>query len=305
MKIVLLHDGDDKKSASDLLEVIKEQRINGESLPFEGDWETKGPSWEEKFAEATHFIAIFSESSDQRPSGPSWFSFAAGFARGSGRPLVLFGANMDALGAHFIKDGIRIRDGGEFSAYLIRESEEWTRANRVKQARDSLLEQGIPVTLDSLGRCIKEKDCQAVSLFLQAGFAADTLDKAGVPLLCLAVRAGDRGIVSLLLQAGAQVNLKSQDRGGSALIDAALGKHSEILGDLLAAGADTDTKSKDGQSPLIISVGLNDEPTVEMLLKAGANADEPDSLGASARKYATLFNKPGMVALFQKYAPAK
>jgi hypothetical protein len=218
---------------------------------------------------------------------------------------VIFGVNTGILGAHFVKDGIRIRDGGEFSAYLTRESEEWAKTNGIKQARASLLERGVPVTADSLGRCIAEKDCQAVSLFLQAGFAPDTLDKAGVPLLCLAARAGDRGIAALLLKAGAQVNLKSRDRGGSALIDAALGKHSDILGDLLAAGADTDSKSKDGQSALIISVGLNDEPTVEMLLKAGANADDPDSLGASARKYAALFNKSCMVALFHKYAPAK
>jgi ankyrin repeat protein len=218
---------------------------------------------------------------------------------------VIFGVNTGILGAHFVKDGIRIRDGGEFSAYLTRESEEWTRNNSIKQARSSLLERGVPVTVESLGRCIAEKDNEAVSLFLQADFAADTLDKAGVPLLCLAARAGARDISALLLQAGASVNLKSHDRGGSALIDAALGKHSEILGDLLAAGADTDTKSKDGQSALIISVGLNDEAAVEMLLKAGANADDPDSLGASARKYAALFNRPGMTALFQKYAPSR
>jgi ankyrin repeat protein len=42
---------------------------------------------------------------------------------------------------------------------------------------------------------------------------------------------------------------------------------------------------------------------VELLLKAGANVDEPDSLGASARKYAALFNRPGVVKLFQTYAP--
>jgi ankyrin repeat protein len=124
-----------------------------------------------------------------------------------------------------------------------------------------------------------------------------------VPLLCLAVRAGDRDMSGLLLKAGASVNLLAGDRGGSALIDAALGKHAGILMDLLAVGANTNVKSKDGQSALIIAVGLNDEPTVELLLKAGANVDEPDSLGASARKYAALFNKPGIVNLFKTYVP--
>jgi hypothetical protein len=49
-------------------------------------------------------------------------------------------------------------------------------------------------------------------------------------------------------------------------------------------------------------VGLSDERLVEMLLKAGANTEEPDALGASARKYAALFNKPKIVELFKKYA---
>jgi hypothetical protein len=39
-----------------------------------------------------------------------------------------------------------------------------------------------------------------------------------------------------------------------------------------------------------------------MLLKAGADPDAPDHLGASARKYVRLFNKPEMVKLFEKYA---
>jgi ankyrin repeat protein len=75
--------------------------------------------------------------------------------------------------------------------------------------------------------------------------------------------------------------------------------------DLIAAGADINLKSRDGQSALIIAVGLNDEESVEILLKAGADADEPDSLGASARTYAGLFKDPAILALFKAYAPLK
>jgi ankyrin repeat protein len=98
------------------------------------------------------------------------------------------------------------------------------------------------------------------------------------------------------------VNARSQDRGGSALIDSALGKYDDIGADLLAAGAEVNAKSKDGQSALIISVGLNDAVFTEMLLHSGANPDDPDALGASARKYASLFNKPAIMELFKKYA---
>ncbi|MFP3040596.1 ankyrin repeat domain-containing protein [Treponema primitia] len=305
VKIVMLHDGDGRKIAGDLLKQIKSQKINGEALLLEGAWESGEPHLGEALADATHVMAIFPNTAGLGPSGPSWFSFAAGFARGAHLPLVSYGEGALSLAPQLTKDLALFKTDAEFLAYLAREAEEWTREHTLKQARISLLEKGIPVTADSLGRCIAEKNDEAAALFLQTGFSADTLDKNGVPLLCLAARSGAREIVKLLLKNGATVNLLARDRGGSALIDAALGKHSDILGDLLNAGADVNVKSKDGQSAIIIAVGLNDEPTVELLLKAGANVDEPDSLGASARKYVVLFNRPGMVKLFQEYACPK
>jgi ankyrin repeat protein len=159
----------------------------------------------------------------------------------------------------------------------------------------------IPFSEESLENCISERKVQAVSHFIDAGFSPNTQDKFGVPLLNLAARAGDRDIVKLLLNAGASVNFQAADRDTTALIDSTAGKYSDIMELLLEAGADVNLKSKDGQSALIIAVGLNDEVSVELLLKAGANPDEPDSLGASARKYAMLFNKPAMTALFKTY----
>jgi hypothetical protein len=303
VKAVLLHDGDGRKIAGDLLKKIKKQKIRGETLLLEGAWESDEPRLWEILADATHVIAVFPNPAGIGPSGPSWFSFVAGFARGARLPLVSYGEGALSLAPRFVEGFPRFTGDAEFLAYLAREAEAWKREHTLKQARSGLLERGIPVTVDSLVRCIAEKNGEAAALFLQAGFSPDTLDKTGVPLLCLAARAGDREIVTLLLKHGASVNLPARDRGGSALIDAALGKYPDILEDLLKAGADTNVKTRDGQSALIIAVGLNDLPTVELLLRAGANADDPDSLGASARKYAALFNRPGMAELFAAHAP--
>ncbi|MDR2738838.1 MAG: ankyrin repeat domain-containing protein [Treponema sp.] len=303
MKAILLHDGDSREIAGNLLKTIKKQSIHGETLLLEGAWESAESYIGEILADTTHVIAVFSNPVGSGPSGLSLFSFAAGFALGACLPLVFYGEGSPSLAPRFVKNFSQFTNDAEFLAYMVREAEEWKRDHTLKQARSSLLERGMPVTVDYLGRCIAEKNGEAVALFLQAGFSPDTLDKTGVPLLCLASRSGDREIVKLLLKNGASVNLPARDRGGSALIDAALGKYSDILGDLLKVGADTDVKTKDGQSALIIAVGLNDEPAVELLLKAGANADDPDSLGASARKYAALFNRSGMAKLFAAYAP--
>jgi ankyrin repeat protein len=164
---------------------------------------------------------------------------------------------------------------------------------------------GVSVTAESLAACAAEGKVLELSLFLASGFSPDTKGKAGVPLLNLAARGGHREALDLLLKAGAQVNIPSDDRSSSALMDSTMGKHLDMMEDLLRAGADVNIKSKDGQSALILAVGLDDAASVEILLKAGADPDDPDLLGASARKYATLFNREAIVTLFNAYAPPK
>jgi hypothetical protein len=303
VKILFLHDGEGREIAVNLLHQLEKHNIDGEAMLLEGEWGSSGPALEETLRSATHVSAIFSKAGASSPAASPWFAFAVGFVCGARLPLLLYGEDTLSLQRGFANDTLHFKGEADFLAYLVREAEKWTREHAVKQARETLLERGIPLTAASLGQCIGERNLEATRLFLQAGFSPDTVDKAGVPLICLAARAGDREITALLLESGASVNCPAGDRGGGALIDAALGKYTDILGDLLGAGADPNAKSKDGQSALIIAVGLNDEPTVELLLKSGANVDDPDSLGVSARKYAALFNRPGMVKLFQTYAP--
>jgi hypothetical protein len=300
VKILFLHDGEGKEIAGKLFKLLDKHKIDGEILFPAGEGASSETSLEESLRSATHVLTVFSAS-----GGPSlpWFAFAAGFARGARLPFLLYGEEAFAPWTRFTKAPVRFASEADFSAYLDREAEKWLREHAVKQARETLLEWGIPVTAASLESCIGEKNLKAVELFLRAGFSPDTLNKAAVPLISLAARAGDREITALLIRSGASVNLLAGDRGGTALVDAALGKHTDMAGDLLEAGADANARSKDGQSALIIAVGLNDEPTVELLLKSGANVDDPDRLGVSARKYAALFNRPGMVKLFKAYAP--
>jgi hypothetical protein len=297
VKILFLHDGDGREIAGKLLKLLDQRDIDGEIL-FPEEEEASGASLGEALRSATHVLAVFSGA-----AGLPAFAFAAGYAGGARLPFLLYGEEALSGWPRFADAPVRFGSEADFAAYLDREAEEWPRRHAAGQARETLLERGIPVTVPSLERCIEEKNLEAAELFLAAGFPPDTLNQAAVPLICLAARAGDREITALLLKSGASVNFAAGDRGGTALIDAALGKHTAIMGDLLEAGADPNARSKDGQSALIIAVGLNDEPTVELLLKSGANVDDPDSLGVSARKYAALFNRPGMVQLFQDYAP--
>ncbi|MDR0498087.1 MAG: ankyrin repeat domain-containing protein, partial [Treponema sp.] len=170
-------------------------------------------------------------------------------------------------------------------------------------ARETLLNMGVPVNEKSMAHCVDDGLLRELTLFLAAGFSPDTKSNTGVPLLSISARKGNNEILRYLLLAGAQVNLTADDRGSSALIDSVMGKHQELVKDLIAAGADVNIRSKDGQSALIVAVGADEEAIVEMLLKAGADPDISDAMGVSARKYATLFHKSAIMALFDTITP--
>jgi hypothetical protein len=297
MNLVLLHDEGDEAVADWLLRHIKSRKYPLKVSLRTANFGRAGPL-ANALAGASHLMAILPQEAADSP----WFAFAAGFALGSGRPLLCFPPDERQPLPSTVKRFILIKEIAALDAYLDRETVEWPQGAAAREAKTALLEQGIPFSGEALEDCIRQRNSWAVARFIRAGFSPDSRDKAGVPLIVLAARAGDREILDILLKAGAGVNLRAEDRGTTALIDGASGKHLEIMKLLLAAGADVNLKSKDGQSALIISVGLHDEAAVELLLKAGAKADEPDSLGASARKYAALFNKPFIVELFNTYA---
>jgi hypothetical protein len=302
MKILFLHDKSGIKTARELLRETEKRQIPGILYCPGDEWsedvlpEDNSAGVSAGSSAVTHVVTVFSDF----PAFVPGLFFSLGFSLGARVPLISYGPGAgEPCG---LKQGMPVKNKGDFIAYLEGEAINRTGEDVQKDAKAALLDMGIPYNPESLENCIREGKPRAVLLFLEAGFSPNARDKNGVPLLSLAARAGNRPIVDILLKAGAEVNLQAEDRGGSALIDSAMGKHCGILEDLLAAGADVNLKSKDGQSALVISVGLNDTVCAEMLLKAGANPDDPDLLGVSARKYATLFNRSAMVALFNAYA---
>jgi hypothetical protein len=296
VKITVLHGEDGKQSAAKALRQLRKYVPDAGKLLLGSEWTRFRGRTAESLGSAARLVLVFSPA----VTGSSWFPFLLGFSLGRGIPILGYGA--DAVLPAFADRIIPLKGDDEFAAYLAASAPAWFAEERGQEARKTLLDRGIPLTGNAFENCIKEGKAEEVSLFLAAGFPADAKDDQGVPALCLAARSGERDIVNTLLKAGADVNAASGSRGGSALIDSAMGKFPDIGADLLAAGADVNVKSRDGQSALIFSVGLNDTAFTEMLLKAGANPDEPDALGAGARKYAVLFNKPEIMELFEKYA---
>ena len=234
------------------------------------------------------------------------FDFLAGFSCASRLPFPVFGeAAIAAIPEEFSACFKPIKTQADLLGYFKTENEAYKKGEYERETskiREKLLNMGVPINVDSLVRCVTEGCLQEVTLFLAAGFSPDTLNYAGVPLLSIAARKGKQEITRYLMQAGAQIDLLSHDRGSSALIDSITGCHYAIANDLVKAGADVNVQNKDGQSALIIAIGNCDPEIVEVLLKAGADPDSPDKLGVSARKYAMLFHNEVILTLLDTYA---
>jgi hypothetical protein len=294
VKAIVLHHAGSGEAAMALQNRIQQAGVEAAGFEVSDDWRNKrdGNPLAGEMAGARYIFTVFG-------GLPPWFDYVAGFAAAAGSSLVVWGADEVPALYQEIAISVPATKTAAFFKRFAREAADRSLREKRATARNTLLDAGIPVNTESFCAVLAAGNGDAVRRFLEAGFSPDERNKTGVPLLCLAARAGSLGMIELLIEAGANVNIIAHDRGNSAIIDAALGKHRPLIERLIQAGADVNVQSKDGQSALIIAVGLNDVETASVLLAAKADPDAPDSLGACARKYALLFNKPAMVALFQ------
>ena len=234
-----------------------------------------------------------------------WLPFAAGFGYAKGSGIALYRVDPE-LPLPRILAGLPALDSlEELSAYFAIEKDEWTALESRRQARARLLEVGISCHADALAQCVADGDTKAVGLFIDAGFSPDTRDKHGVPMLCLATRNKHLAVAELLLDRGASLDLQSEDRGYSPLMDAAQAGAVELAKLFLGRGANPNLASKDAQTALIVAVGRNDAEISRLLLERGADPDIVDKLGLSARKYAALFKNPEILSLIGPLPAAK
>ncbi|GAB4351242.1 MAG: ankyrin repeat domain-containing protein [Candidatus Abyssubacteria bacterium] len=131
---------------------------------------------------------------------------------------------------------------------------------------------------------VKQSDRQVVELFLAAGMSPDTRDKEGATALMCAAGKGDVDIARLLVEHGADVNVKTK-RCGTALIWATGGlideeeeDHVEVIRFLVEHGADVNVQPRYrggtlGMTPLMDASHAGNIDVVRFLLEHGANVN--------------------------------
>jgi hypothetical protein len=295
--IAVLASPEDALSLDKILRSLSRVNVEAYGLKIHANWESlTRDSLIARLEKASHFLAIATDAS----MASSWFSFAAGYGYSRGSAVALFRFDPDREMPRYLA-GLPVLDSlDELESYYRTEQATWLVQEERSASRSALLEMGISCHNDSLAQCAREGDTKAVELFMKAGFLPDARDKYGVSLLCLAARGKHRAVAEVLLARGAKINLQSEDRGYSPLMDAAQAGSADLVSLFLERGADPNLKSKDEQTALVVAVGRNDVDVVRLLVLGGADPDLPDKLGLTARKYAALFKNPSILAFFDQ-----
>ena len=161
--------------------------------------------------------------------------------------------------------------------------------------------------LSALGILVMSGNLEAVSDLLSHGATADH-KMNGIPLLSLAVVAGNDSMVDMLLERGADGTLESDDGATPGMLAMSLGQEDlasrlggisepEPVMDLIAAvtagdtgtvrqlleaGEDPNQRAHNGMPALVIAAGNGDYPTAYTLIVAGADVTASDGNGNNA-----------------------
>ncbi|MEZ5428906.1 MAG: ankyrin repeat domain-containing protein [Pyrinomonadaceae bacterium] len=156
-------------------------------------------------------------------------------------------------------------------------------------------------------RAVSEEDFEEVNRLIAEGADVNARDKNydGITALFVAVESGNLKMVETLLNFGAKVNVKSDDKrtplmsldgdaapelvnlllrynakagavdkeGNNALHFAAENDNAEIIRILIREGADINAQNEEGETPLMIAAYYENPETVKALLSAGAKVN--------------------------------
>jgi ankyrin repeat protein len=136
----------------------------------------------------------------------------------------------------------------------------------------------------SLHAAVKSDDVATVEAFINAGADLDQPDVWGPPL-CIAVRRGSVDIVEILLGRGADIEGPTAVGAGKLHplhIVASDPRGADLARLLIGRGAQLEARDGAGRTPLIVAVDADNASVAEVLLKAGADPNSPDTLHGSS-----------------------
>uniref|UniRef100_A0A7M4ERL8 Fibronectin type III and ankyrin repeat domains 1 n=1 Tax=Crocodylus porosus TaxID=8502 RepID=A0A7M4ERL8_CROPO len=138
--------------------------------------------------------------------------------------------------------------------------------------------------------------------FLKAqGASWEARDLGGCTALHWAVDGGHCEVVEWMINDGCQVDTKDTCLEWTPLmrVSAVTGKK-DVASLLIEAGADVNVKDKDGKTPLMVAVLNNHEELIQLLLENGANPNVKNEYGKGLLEMARSFHRQGLAALLEE-----
>jgi hypothetical protein len=234
-----------------------------------------------------------------------WLAYFSGFCSGANIHLSMYTKDVEYIPKAYLNT---VKYETSLSKLLKTLEDDLKVRHQVKiieEAREYLVNRGLGLNENTLCDLIDEGDFELVFQYLKSGFSPNSTDDKGIPLLNHAIRKEQLEIFNLLIEKNADVNLIAKDRGNSALMDACVIGLKDYVAILLDRGAETEIKSKNGQTALMMAVGDNHLEIVKLLVKKKADPNVADALGMSAMKYAKLFNKEEILAVLETAVPVE
>lgn len=142
---------------------------------------------------------------------------------------------------------------------------------------------------------VRADHAELAQVLLDAG-AEVNVKGLGYTPLGLAARNGSLPLVRLLLKAGANPDRKNDD-GDFPIHGAVLMGHTEVVSALLGAKPDLMLFNREGLAPLALAAALGDERIAVLLLKAGAPIEWGDNQRRSPLWWALYRNRQDMARL--------
>ncbi len=229
--------------------------------------------------------------------------FSLGYVIGKGIPVF---ASKSILKSEFVLDLINVDNVIDFSDFenlenLLKQNlPTYIAHEEKKKAMKVLFEKGIPFTPDCFSFQIAKDNLEICELFVKAGMDVNDRDSAGTPFLCFAARNGKKDMVQWLLEKGADIDVVSQDRGYSPVMDAVWKSNKEIVEMLVNKGANLNFVSRDGQTALILATGSGNFDICRILAENGADPTIKDRMGMSSIDYANLFKKEDILNIYKE-----
>lgn len=141
---------------------------------------------------------------------------------------------------------------------------------------------------DEMLRCVYAADIGGLKSLINAGESVRGTDRDGRTVLMHAILATptEPSVISVLLDAGVDINAKDKGQNWTALAFAARDCSAEICRMLLDAGAEIEAVDIFGNTALWRAVMARKQENVMLLVERGANPDFANKSGVSPRQVA-------------------